>query len=165
MRAAFALGKVGTLRNRGSIMQRFLSLVLVLSFLAPTLMLTGCGMDSTHESAHEMQLAPASMLPDFARAAPDRVQEAYRFAIANPAPLKNVPCYCGCGGLGHTSNYDCYIKDTHSGKITFDDHAAYCQICVDITQDVIRMTRAGRAPPQIRDAIVTTYSQRGPSNQ
>jgi hypothetical protein len=111
-------------------------------------------------------MAPVSELPPAMQSAPERVREAYQFAVANPEPLKNVPCYCGCGAMGHGSNYDCYIKDAPgSGKIVFDEHALGCSICVDITHDVLRMTRDGRAPPQIRSAIVNTYSRFGPSNQ
>jgi hypothetical protein len=39
------------------------------------------------------------------------VVEAYRFAIANRATLRYIPCYCGCGAEGHTSNASCYLKD------------------------------------------------------
>jgi hypothetical protein len=44
----------------------------------------------------------------FQQAAPE-VQEAYRFAVANPDVLQYMPCYCGCVNQGHTSNKDCYI--------------------------------------------------------
>lgn len=98
--------------------------------------------------------------------APTRVREAYQFAVANPDALTNVPCYCGCGAMGHTSNYSCYVNEAKAdGAIVFDDHALGCSVCVDITQDVMRMTREGRAPPAIRAAIISTYSQYGPPNQ
>jgi hypothetical protein len=42
----------------------------------------------------ELTLASESMLPDFVRDTPPQVQEAYRFAIANPDVLKYIPCYC-----------------------------------------------------------------------
>src|SRR5439155_25953810 len=49
--------------------------------------------------------------PDlFVRAKPE-VQEAYRFALANPDVLRYIPCFCGCVNAGHTSNKDCYIKE------------------------------------------------------
>ena len=52
--------------------------------------------------------------PDrFWRAAPD-VQDAYRFALANKDTLQYMPCYCGCIGDGHTSNYDCYVKEARA---------------------------------------------------
>jgi hypothetical protein len=44
----------------------------------------------------------------------------------------------------------------------FDQHASYCDICVDITQDVMRLKRAGHSIEEIHDKIVTTYSKYGP---
>lgn len=93
------------------------------------------------------------------------VQEAYQFAVANPDALKNVPCYCGCDAAGHTSNYSCYVKEVKpSGEVVFDEHALGCSICVDIAQDVMKMTREGKTPQEMRTAIDQTYSQYGPSN-
>lgn len=107
-----------------------------------------------------------STLPTEMQNAPTRVREAYQFAVANPDALRNVPCYCGCGAMGHTSNYSCYIKESKAdGTVVFDGHALGCSLCVDITQDVMRSTRAGRAPPEIRASIISTYSQFGPPNQ
>lgn len=146
----------------GSLMKRLFSLVMMLTMLAPTAMLTNCGSSG---GGHELHLAAASELPMEMSSAPARVREAYQFAVANPDPLKNVPCFCGCNSIGHTNNYDCYIKDApNNGKVVFDSHAIGCSICVDITQDVMRMTRDGRAPPQIRRAIFDQYTQFGPSN-
>lgn len=146
------------------LLSRAISLVLLSTLFAPTLMsVTACAPSAPQ---HELTMAPMSALPHEMQSQPERVREAYQFAVANPEPLKNVPCYCGCGTLGHRSNYDCYIKDAPAnGKIVFDEHALGCQICVDITQDVMRMTRAGRAPPAIRADIMGNYSRFGPSNQ
>lgn len=57
------------------------------------------------------ELAPESVLPNDIRRAPAEVREAYRFAIANREILRYIPCYCGCGDEGHTSNASCYLKD------------------------------------------------------
>jgi hypothetical protein len=51
-----------------------------------------------------------------------------------------------------------------SGEVVFDQHALGCSICVDIAQDVMKMTRDGKTPKEIRAAIDQTYSQYGPSN-
>lgn len=110
-------------------------------------------------------MAPMSDMPAEVQKAAVSVQEAYQFAVANPDALKNVPCYCGCGAAGHTSNYSCYVKEVKaSGEVVFDQHALGCSICVDIAQDVMKMTRDGKAPEEIRTAIDQTYSQYGPSN-
>jgi len=146
-------------------MNRFLSFILMLGVLAPMLSTTACA-SSTPSASPELKLAPASMLPTHIHNAPTRVREAYQFAAANPDALKNVPCYCGCGAIGHTSNYACYVKQAQAdGTVTFDDHALGCSVCVDIAQDVMKLTREGKSPPDIRAFIVATYSQFGPPNQ
>jgi len=69
-------------------------------------------------------LAPESSLSEEIRLAPQAVQEAYRFAIANPDILKEIPCYCGCGSVGHKNNYQCYVSEVDAdGKPIFDSHA------------------------------------------
>ena len=60
---------------------------------------------------HRYKLAPESILPADIRKAPEEVREAYRFAIANRDTLRYIPCYCGCGEQGHTSNASCYFQD------------------------------------------------------
>jgi len=50
---------------------------------------------------------------EFVQAAPE-VQEAYRYALANPDVLQYMPCFCGCVNQGHTSNKDCYIQRARS---------------------------------------------------
>ena len=98
--------------------------------------------------------------------APSTVRTAYQFAVANPDALENVPCYCGCGAIGHKSNLACYIKEFGSdGQPVFDDHAMGCSLCVDIATDVMQMAGEGKSPVEIRQQIVSNYSQFGPANQ
>jgi hypothetical protein len=67
----------------------------------------------TFEAAeHRYKLAPEKILPADIAKAPAEVREAYRFAIVNRDTLKYIPCYCGCGSEGHTSNASCYFKDS-----------------------------------------------------
>jgi hypothetical protein len=67
--------------------------------------------------------------------------------------------------MGHTSNYSCYVQDVdNAGKITYDTHALGCSICVDITQDVMRLLKDKKSIPDIQTYIDTTYSKYGPSN-
>ena len=104
-------------------------------------------------------------MPSEVKSAPTTVQTAYQFAAANPDIMKNIPCYCGCGNIGHTSNYSCYVSGVDDkGSITFDNHALGCSICVDITQDVMRMLREGKSPQEARTYIDATYSKYGSSN-
>ena len=117
------------------------------------------------ESNASLDMMSMDQMPSEVQSAPVSVQTAYQFAAANPDLMKNIPCYCGCGNVGHTSNYSCYVSSVDDkGKFTFDNHALGCSICVDITQDVMRMLKDGKSPQDIRAYVDTTYSKYGPSN-
>ena len=139
--------------------------VLILSVF--TLILTGCAPTGVSTGAgKDDSLAPVAALPKAMQDAPARVRTAYQFAVAQPDALRNVPCYCGCGGMGHDSNLACYVKEIkQGGEVVFDDHALGCSLCVDISQDVMRMTEEGQSPEAIRGEILANYSKFGPSNQ
>lgn len=139
-----------------------LPFVLVLVLL-PSLFIAGCGgSDSGSETLNMSSLAD---LPEEVRNAPVTVQQAYQFAIANPEVVSQIPCYCGCGAMGHTSNYACYVAgESEDGGVKIDNHALGCSICVDITQDTMRLMKEGKSVPEIRAYIDQTYAQYGPSN-
>ena len=110
-------------------------------------------------------MMPMGQMPAEVQSAPVTVQTAYQFAAANPDIMKKIPCYCGCANVGHASNYSCYVSGVDAkGAITFDHHALGCSLCVDITQDVMRMTREGKSPQEARATIDANYSKYGPSN-
>ena len=112
-----------------------------------------------------LKMAPMAGMPAEMQNAPLSVQQAYQFAIANPDIIKKIPCYCGCGSVGHTSNYSCYVSGADGkGAISYDNHALGCSLCVDITQDAMRMTRDGKSPGEIRAAIDANYAKYGTSN-
>jgi hypothetical protein len=143
-------------------LKRFSLVLIVLLF--GTVVLSACGAPSSEHA--KMAMAPASSLPQEMQKAPATVRESYQFAVANPDALKNVPCYCGCGSIGHTSNLACYVKEFGAdGKPVFDTHALGCSLCVDIAQDVMKMTGEGKSPSAIHQAILDTYSKYGPANQ
>jgi len=136
-----------------------------LLILSAVLLLAALPACSAQKTGAELQMAPMSGMPDEVKNAPVSVQQAYQFAATNPELMKQMPCYCGCGDIGHTSNYSCYVSNVDAqGMITFDNHALGCSICVDITQDVMRMTKDGKSPGDIRAAIDATYSKYGTSN-
>jgi hypothetical protein len=143
-------------------LKRFSLILVVLLF--GTVVLSACGAPSAEHA--KMAMAPVSTLPEEMQKAPATVRESYQFAVANPEPLENVPCYCGCGSIGHTSNLDCYVKEFGAdGKPVFDTHALGCSLCVDIAQDVMKMTAEGKEPTAIRVAVLDAYSKFGPTNQ
>lgn len=119
--------------------------------------------DSPAMSGHDHPMAPSADLPAEVQASDARTQEAYRFALANRAAAEEVPCYCGCVGLGHVSSYDCYVAEDEAGGMPlFDLHAANCTVCVDITHDQMRLMDAGLTPELIRGYIDNHYAKYGP---
>jgi hypothetical protein len=147
-----------------NISRKVISLILI-GLIALT-GVTACSSQSESSDAHtNMNMASIDIMPAEVQSAPVIVQEAYQFNVANPDIMENIPCYCGCGNVGHTSNYDCYVADVDAaGTITFDNHALGCSICVDITQDVMRMLEDGKSPQDARTYVDATYSKYGPSN-
>ncbi len=92
---------------------------LVQSFLFGATVLMGDHLLGTVQ--HRYKLASEALLPKDIRRAPLEVREAYRFAIANRDTLRYIPCYCGCGAQGHTSNASCYVQDNSTPeKLLFD---------------------------------------------
>lgn len=133
-----------------------------LAVLMLLLLSAGCSAADPHAG---LAMAPMAGMPAEVQAAPVTVQQAYQFAVANPDILSEIPCYCGCGAMGHTSNYACYVagKD-ENGQVLYDNHALGCSICVDITQDTMRLLKEGKSLPDIRAFVDQTYASFGPSN-
>ena len=91
--------------------------ILLLVALHPVVSLLA-GYSSGGSSSSELPMAPMADMPAEVQGAATTVQQAYQFAVANPDALKNVPCYCGCGAMGHTSNLSCYVKEMDgNGKV------------------------------------------------
>lgn len=136
-----------------------------LIFGALSAVLVGCSGSSSGSTPQAPAMASLAMMPDAVRSSATVTQEAYQFAVANPEILKEIPCYCGCGGMGHTSNYSCYVQSvSNTGAIAFDTHALGCSICVDIAQDAMRLSKQGKRLPEIKSYVHDTYARFGPSN-
>ena len=139
--------------------RKLLFLLVVIALLSTAL--SAC----STSPASDLHMLSMDQMPAEVQSAPVTVQTAYQFAAANPDVMKNIPCYCGCGNVGHTSNYSCYVSNVDDkGKLTFDNHALGCSICVDITQDVMRMLQEGKTPAEARAYVDATYAKYGPSN-
>ena len=140
----------------------FVTLILV---LVAASMLSACSNTASTAGAGGLAMASMADMPAEVKSAPTTVQQAYQFAVANPDVLEQIPCYCGCGKVGHTSNYACYVQSVDDqGVITYDTHALGCSICVDITQDTMRMLEQGKTVAEIKASVDQTYAKYGPSN-
>jgi hypothetical protein len=91
--------------------------------------------------------------PDYVRANPE-TEAAYHYAILHPQLVKWMPCYCGCSEMGHGSNLDCYLRP---GAATFEEHASYCDICVQITLKTRDLVNQGKSLNQIRAIVDQTW--------
>ena len=104
-----------------------------------------------------------AQMPEHIHNAPERVVASYEYAALNMDELAKYPCYCGCGNMGHTSNLSCYVQAVSGdGRISWDNHALGCGICVDIAQDVMRLKGEGWASRDVRQYIDSTYGSFGP---
>jgi predicted small secreted protein len=145
--------------------QRTVFAILILMLLSSGVLSACSGNTASKSGADNLAMASMKDMPADVKSAPTTVKQAYQFAVANPDILKQIPCYCGCGAMGHTSNYSCYVQSVdEKGAITFDNHALGCSICVDITQDTMRYMQQGKQVLEIKALIDQTYSQYGPSN-
>lgn len=143
---------------------RRLLLPLLMSLVIFSGLLTACSA-KTSDDIHNLAMASLAEMPDDVKNAPVLVQQAYQFNVANPEVMTQIPCYCGCGSMGHTSNYSCYVAGVDAnGIINYDTHALGCSICVDITQDTIRLLNQGKTVPEIKAYVDQSYAQYGPSN-
>ena len=100
--------------------------------------------------------------PDYVRSDP-ATEEAYAFALAHPQIVRWMPCYCGCEAMGHGSNLDCYFKHGQPGDAAvFEEHASFCDICVQITLKTKQMHLAGSSLHEIRLEIDRTFGGSAP---
>lgn len=125
--------------------------------------LSGCNGQVADD--HAVAMAPMDQMPADVQSSASTVQQAYQFAGANPEVLQALPCYCGCDKIGHRSNHECYVAGVEAdGQVKFDSHALGCSICVDITQDAMRLLKQGQSVTTIKNYVDTTYAKYGPSN-
>lgn len=104
--------------------------------------------------------------PDEYHGAPKPVRDAYAWAATHENILRYIPCYCGCGAIGHVSNYDCFVRDRPSaGWITLDLHGLSCGTCVSIALESAAMVDKGLTVRQIRTAIDARWSATGPATR
>jgi hypothetical protein len=103
--------------------------------------------------------------PAFVASAAQRTQAAYAFSLARPDLLRFLPCYCGCVAMEHRSNLDCFIKPGGGSPVAFEEHASFCDICVDIALKAQDMLAKGNTLIQMRAAVDSEFGGRAPGTQ
>lgn len=100
--------------------------------------------------------------PDYVTALPPDWQGAYAFALARPDVLQWLPCYCGCGGMGHGSNLDCFFKvREQAGTFMYEEHASYCGVCVETAKLAEQLLQEGMPMGDIRAAVDARFGEGG----
>jgi hypothetical protein len=101
----------------------------------------------------------AQPLPAWVFSSPRSVR-AYRAALAAPALMAALPCYCGCVALrpAHASLLDCFVQPNGA----LDQHAAGCEVCQREALDARALAEAHTLWPEIRRQIDDRYRDHGP---
>lgn len=104
--------------------------------------------------------------PSYVTALPGDWQAAYAYALARPDVLQWLPCYCGCDGMGHRSNLDCFfVRREEEGNYTYEEHASYCDICVETANLASVMLRDGATMTEIRSTVDSQFGGRAPGTR
>ncbi|WP_216829740.1 PCYCGC motif-containing (lipo)protein [Alkalihalobacterium elongatum] len=77
----------------------------------------------------------------------------YNTNILHQDDLEKIPCFCGCGAVGHTSNHNCFFVYNENGQRILEKHGEYCQVCLDLTRIYVEMKNDGKTIHEIRGYI------------
>ncbi len=96
--------------------------------------------------------------------APVQAIREYNANILHGKDIAYLPCYCGCGSVGHKSNFNCFFKKFEDGSLYTDLHGENCETCLEITSSYLKQKAAGKSLPEIRDNIEKQYSGSKPTD-
>ncbi|GGE10112.1 hypothetical protein GCM10011571_09300 [Marinithermofilum abyssi] len=120
--------------------------------LIVVLAVAGCSSASTDKESVGKQA-----FPDFVEASQvPGAKKAYAYAANHSKQLEHIPCYCGCGSLGHDSVKSCFLKK-EGGKPEFNDHGANCGVCVNVVLDTMKGKQDGMSLKEVRKEIEEKY--------
>ncbi|MEC0309330.1 PCYCGC motif-containing (lipo)protein [Paenibacillus lautus] len=88
----------------------------------------------------------------------------YNAAILHASHLAFMPCFCGCGDAGHSSNLNCYYAQEDDGRLTPTTHAKFCQTCLDVTNMYLSGRQQGLNMKEIRQSVDQAYQGIEPTN-
>jgi hypothetical protein len=97
----------------------------------------------------------------------DVLKDAHIFAADHPEVASYIPCYCGCGSMGHKNNADCFVesRDKQGRVATWVPHGAACAVCIDIAVESMRMRNSGASVAAIRKQIQGEYRPHFPTTE
>ncbi len=127
---------------------------ILLPLIAGIILIIGIGYTLTSSGDGGAKQAEQKKLPSYAYQHPMTLK-AYTYASTEEGQnnLKWIPCYCGCGKLGHTSVRDCFIHEDG----TYEEHASYCDTCVGINIRTQNYLSQGMSLKEVREKIDEYY--------
>lgn len=129
-------------------MKKVFGAVAVILALGTVATLSGCKGAKTAVTAEELRgkETRATLSPEQFTGL---TREAYRIAREIPEVLDSLHCYCECKKhFGHKSLLTCYV----------DEHARYCDICMDEAFMAYELHRQGLDTVNIRKAVDERFS-------
>ena len=95
------------------------------------------------------------------------LRDAHIFAADHPEVATYIPCYCGCGNMGHKNNADCFVesRDKEGRVATWVPHGAACAVCIDIAVESMRMRNSGASVAAIRKQVEGEYRPKFPETE
>jgi Protein of unknown function with PCYCGC motif len=99
--------------------------------------------DHPPSAGETLPILPKDQLWGEAFKYPYQVQS-YELAAKIPSVLYQMPCYCYCERIGHTSLHTCFEST----------HGAHCGICMKELFYSYEQTKLNKTPAQIRAGIV-----------
>ena len=69
---------------------------------------------------------------------------AYELAAKVPAVISQMPCFCYCERIGHSSLHTCFESN----------HGAHCGICMKEVYYTYQQAKLKKTPAQIREGII-----------
>lgn len=116
--------------------------------------------DASHSMPMGEETASADVLPKFLEGTSETVQTIYQAAASHQELLEHMPCYCGCGEMGHKNNYDCFIQENKkNGAIVWDEHGVNCDVCLEIAAQSMVEYQKGKSMKDIRLEIDDKYKE------
>jgi hypothetical protein len=151
-------GKESVVIQSGMEVQPMKTMIRMLLVSAMVIVVTAC---SQQESSVHYEGVEGKQFPDFVESSPvEHVKEAYVYAADHPEPLEYMPCYCGCGPLGHDSVKSCFLQPDSGEEVVYDPHGAGCEICVQVVIETMKGKQEGRSLQEIRQTIDEKYGDR-----
>lgn len=132
-------------------LKRFLPAGYALLIFVAVMSLASCSQGSKNDTRNAASLRGGETRPTLAPGQyAGETAMAYAAAREIPEIIDSLYCYCDCEKhFGHKSLLTCFV----------DEHAAYCDICIDEALMAKRMHESGMDVLAIRKAVDEKYSR------